>query len=159
MLFDWLWPPTSRPSDGSSNIDERPILIDAEDLLANPEIILRYICSRTGLEYSESMLSWDSAEDHAQANALFEKFEGYHEDALHSTGIRPQTAEQLESEKRKAAKTREEEDEEWRAKYGGEAAQTIRDAVDLCQPDYEYLRRFKIRIEDLEQEERGATLA
>ena len=86
------------------------------------------------------MLTWDTPEDYAIAESAFKKYAGYHEDALKSTGLRPRTADDMA--RVKEAKTREEEDGEWQEIYGIEAARTIRDAVDLCQGDYEYLRQF-----------------
>ena len=119
-----------------------PILVDADDLLAHPEPIVRIICQRLALPYTSSMLTWDTPEDYAIAESAFKKYAGYHEDALKSTGLRPRTADDMA--RVKEAKTREEEDGEWRERYGIEAARTIRDAVDLCQGDYEYLRQFRI---------------
>ena len=119
-----------------------PILVDADDLLAHPESIIRIICQRLALPYNSSMLTWDTPEDYALAEAAFKKYAGYHEDALKSTGLRPRTADHIA--RGKEARTIEEEDAEWRERYGIEAARTIRDAVDLCQEDYEYLKQFRI---------------
>lgn len=90
------------------------------------------------------MLSWPSPEDHAFAKSLFDKFAGYHEDALNSTGLRPKAAEQKNDEGSKSS--REELDVEWKEKYGAEAARSLREAVDLCQEDYEYLRQFRMQF-------------
>ena len=92
------------------------------------------------------MLSWSTPEDHAYAESLFEKFKGYHEDALNSTGLRPRIA--ANKQWCKEAKLKTEENEEWTDRYGKEAANTIRSAVDQCQEDYEYLRQFRIRPEE-----------
>ena len=37
-----------------------PPVIDAKDVLQNPERILRLLCEAIGVEFSESMLSWPS---------------------------------------------------------------------------------------------------
>lgn len=140
-LFDYLHPPATRSSSSKA-----PILIDADDLLAHADSIVRSVCTRLGLQYSSSMLSWDSPEDYALAEAAFRKYAGYHEDALNSTGLRPRTADQIK--RGINAKTREEENEEWKERYGSEAAQKIREAVDLCEEDYEYLKQFRILPED-----------
>ena len=92
------------------------------------------------------MLSWSTPEDYAHAESLFKKYAGYHEDALNSTGLRPKTADR--EGWGKEVKTREEEDQDWRERYGSEAARTIREAVDQCQEDYEYLRKFRIEPEE-----------
>ena len=137
ILFDYLYPPATRSPSTSA-----PMLVDADDLLAHPEFIVRIICQRLALPYSPSMLTWDTPEDYVLAESAFKKYAGYHEDALKSTGLRPRTADHMA--RGNEAKTREEQDEEWRERYGIEAAGTIRDAVDLCQGDYEYLRQFRI---------------
>ena len=123
-----------------------PMLIDADDLLANPEGVVGNFCRRVGLPFRTEMLSWDRPEDHGLAKSLFQKFYGYHEDALESRGLRSKTAdlEAMEGEGRATAKTRSEEDTEWRERYGQEAAEKIRKAVDSCRDDYEYLRNFRL---------------
>jgi hypothetical protein len=40
----------------------------------------------------------------------------------------------------------ESEDEEWREKYGEEAAKVIRECVNANIQDYEYLKSFTIRV-------------
>lgn len=135
ILFDYLYP------SGAVSTEDRPqnapLLIDADDFLSNPDAIIRSLCSRLSIPYSPSMLTWDSSEDHAFARSLFDKYAGYHEDALNSTGLRPKPPAQ--------GRSTEEEEEDWKSRYGSDAARTIREAVDLCQADYEYLRQFKIR--------------
>jgi hypothetical protein len=153
LLFDYLSPPALRPAISATSIrsshgvqDALPILIDADDLLAHPEFILRSVCARLNFPYSSSMLSWSTPEDHVHAESLFKKYAGYHEDALNSTGLRSRTADRQATGR--DAKTRAEEDQEWTERYGSEAASEIRSAVDLCREDYEYLRGFRIKPED-----------
>lgn len=141
-LFDHLHPPASRTLDAAA-ADAQSILIDADDLLAHPHSILRSLCTRLDFPYSASMLSWPTLEDQAHARGLCGKYAGFHEDALGSTALWGKRADQG-----RGAKTGEEEDAEWRERYGIEAAGKIREAVDLCREDYEYLRQFRIRPEE-----------
>ena len=146
LLFDHLYPAESRSPSFPSNATARndvPILIDADDLLSHPESIVRSVCTYLDLPYSTSMLSWSTVDDQSHANDLFSKYAGYHEDALKSAGLRGKTADRERWEKE--ANTRKEEDEEWEARYGHEAATQIREAVDLCRDDYEYLWQFRIK--------------
>ncbi|XP_022089687.1 uncharacterized protein LOC110978748 [Acanthaster planci] len=46
-----------------NNMDPEPIVIDAEDLVANPEGVLSAFCSRMGLPYSSSLLGWESGSE------------------------------------------------------------------------------------------------
>ncbi|XP_054771771.2 uncharacterized protein LOC129279694 [Lytechinus pictus] len=43
--------------------DPDPIVINTDDLLANPVEVLQKFCHLTGLPYSDSLLHWDSAPD------------------------------------------------------------------------------------------------
>jgi len=42
--------------------------------------------------------------------------------------------------------TSEQEDKEWREKFGEEAQRAIRQCVDENTPDYEYLKTFAIQL-------------
>lgn len=42
--------------------------------------------------------------------------------------------------------TEEEEDEEWRAKFGEEGQRIIRESVNASVADYEYLKSFAIKV-------------
>lgn len=64
-------------------------LIDADDLLDNPNGIIEGYCKEVGLEYSDSMLRWDSEEERERAKVQFEKWNGFHEDAIESSSLRP----------------------------------------------------------------------
>jgi len=64
-------------------------VVDADDLLDNPTGIIEAYCKSVGLEYDPNMLNWDSEEDHNQAREAFEKWKGFHEDAMDSGELRP----------------------------------------------------------------------
>ena len=66
-------------------------VIDADDLLDDPETIIKSFCKSVGLEYSPSMLNWDSEEDQEFARKTFAKWKGWHEDAINSTDLKPRT--------------------------------------------------------------------
>ncbi|KAL9020875.1 MAG: hypothetical protein Q9180_008628, partial [Flavoplaca navasiana] len=132
ILFDYL-----RVKDGVA-----PLLIDADDLLADPEAVLRPLCDDLAMPYSSSMLEWPAPEDHAFALSLFEKFAGYHEDALNSKGLTPKG----NGKKPAGPQSKEEMDDIWKSKYGSEGMRIIRGAVDACRDDYEYLESFQMRF-------------
>lgn len=87
------------------------------------------------------MLSWPSQEDHDFAESKFEKYKGYHEDALNSTGLKPKPIGETGR-----GRTREEEDREWEERFGHEAQGRIREIVDACQGDYEYLWGTRMKV-------------
>ena len=45
------------------NIDPNPIVINSQNLLDNPKIILTQFCELTGLPYHDSLLRWDASTD------------------------------------------------------------------------------------------------
>jgi len=64
-------------------------VIDADDLLDNPESIIQSFCKSVGLDYDPDMLTWDTKEDQAFAKETFEKWKGFHEDAIYSVDLKP----------------------------------------------------------------------
>lgn len=64
-------------------------VIDADDLLDDPEGIIKSYCQSIGLEYDRGMLNWDNEEDQESAKAAFAKWKGFHEDVLDSTDLKP----------------------------------------------------------------------
>ncbi|KAF2849109.1 hypothetical protein T440DRAFT_137713 [Plenodomus tracheiphilus IPT5] len=114
-------------------------VIDADDLLDNPSGIIEAFCKSTGIKYEPEMLIWDTEEDQAIAKEAFEKWKGFHEDALDSDRLRARTH-------KKIPKSDEELFKEWTEKYGEEAAKVIRDTVAENIEHYEYLKQFAIKV-------------
>lgn len=143
-------------ANGSNGQTETPevCLIDADDLLDDPEGILRAYCKSVGLEFHPEMMNWDTEEDQQHAKEVFEKWKGFHEDAIYSNDLKPRkhVSEYLFPSpnsanliQKKAAKTEEQWDAEWREKYGEKAAKVIRKTVDQNMPDYLHLKQFAIK--------------
>ncbi|KAK3313435.1 P-loop containing nucleoside triphosphate hydrolase protein [Apodospora peruviana] len=114
-------------------------VVDADDLLDKPAEVIEAYCKDVGIEYSPAMLKWDDEESKQKAVAAFEKWNGFHDDAIGSTELKPRAH---------AAKTPsvEDEDNQWREKYGEEAQKVIRDCVNANIPDYEYLKKFALQV-------------
>uniref|UniRef100_A0A1I8GSR1 Sulfotransfer_1 domain-containing protein n=2 Tax=Macrostomum lignano TaxID=282301 RepID=A0A1I8GSR1_9PLAT len=64
--------------------DEPPIVIDADDLLQQPEDYFKAYCSRIGLPYEPSMLKWDAARDSIAAK---DEWAGWFEGVLGTTSF------------------------------------------------------------------------
>ncbi|MCJ1378316.1 hypothetical protein MMC17_001413 [Xylographa soralifera] len=64
-------------------------VIDADDLLDRPNEIIETFCESVGMKYDPSMLVWDSEEDLRHARQDFAKWNGFHEDALASSSLKP----------------------------------------------------------------------
>lgn len=63
-------------------------VVDADDLLENPAGIIEAYCKSVGLKYEPEMLFWDSEEHQTYAKETFEKWKGFHEDAIHSKALK-----------------------------------------------------------------------
>ncbi|EMC92085.1 hypothetical protein BAUCODRAFT_78570 [Baudoinia panamericana UAMH 10762] len=122
--------------NGSNNIEI--CVIDADDLLDDPEGVLRKYCQSIGIEFSPQMLVWDDEEDHKVAKQAFEKWNGWHDDALHSKDLKPR--------QHKHKKTDEEQYSDWVERYGKDAAETIKKCVADNVATYEYLKQYAIQV-------------
>jgi hypothetical protein len=72
-------------------IDRKDIVVlDADDMLNDPECAIRKYCQRVGINFSPSMLSW-TEKDCEYATEVFEKWKGFHEDALTSSELKKRT--------------------------------------------------------------------
>jgi len=63
----------------------RPPVVDAKDVLENPERMLRLLCDAVGMEFSESMLSW--APGVRETDGIWAKY--WYSEVARSTSFRP----------------------------------------------------------------------
>ncbi|KAI9701203.1 MAG: hypothetical protein M1836_001872 [Candelina mexicana] len=64
-------------------------VVDADDLLDNPGGMIEAYCKSVGIDYDERMLNWDTPEEHEQAKNAFAKWNGFHNDAIESSCLKP----------------------------------------------------------------------
>ncbi|KAJ5488363.1 hypothetical protein N7453_011817 [Penicillium expansum] len=114
-------------------------VIDADDMLDEPAKTIEAFCNSTGLPYRPEMLTWDTEEEHAVARNAFEKWRGFHNDAIESKALVQRTH-------KRAVKTEEQYDAEWQKKYGEKQAALIRQTVDANMADYLYLKSFAVKV-------------
>ncbi|KAF7524717.1 hypothetical protein PCG10_005519 [Penicillium crustosum] len=114
-------------------------VIDADDMLDEPAKTIEAFCNSTGLQYRPEMLTWDTEEEHAVARNAFEKWRGFHNDAIESKAL-------VQREHKRAVKTEEQFDAEWQKKYGEKQAALIRQTVDANMADYLYLKSFAMKV-------------
>ncbi|XHG07305.1 hypothetical protein AWENTII_010459 [Aspergillus wentii] len=114
-------------------------VVDADDMLEKPAPMIEAFCRSVGLEYTPAMLNWDTDEDHQVARDAFEKWRGFHNDAIESRGLVARTH-------KRPVKTEAQFDAEWREKYGEKAAAIIRKTVDDNMADYLYMKQFAMRV-------------
>lgn len=101
-VFDYLrsqnyvGPSRAGEYEGSLKDGEVSItVVDADDLLDNPHGIIEAYCKEVGLDYSPAMLNWDTDVDHKQAKDAFEKWNGFHNDAIDSSSLKPRSHAQV----------------------------------------------------------------
>lgn len=76
------------------NIEPNPIIIDSEDLLANPAGMLSAYCNAVGLPYDDSLLKWDASSEvfqkmKASGDKLIQSMVNYYGTAMNSTCFNP----------------------------------------------------------------------
>jgi len=105
----------------TTELQQQPVIVDADDLLAAPEATLRAWCTALGISFDQRMLSWDAYEP-----ASWKKWPGWHVDAIRSTGF---AAPVRKAEKQAVPKPLPDE---------------VRHIVEQCQPIYDklYARRI-----------------
>ncbi|TKA26599.1 hypothetical protein B0A50_04707 [Salinomyces thailandicus] len=113
-------------------------VIDADDLLDDPEGILRKFCKSIDVPFTPDMLNWNNDEDQEFAQEAFAKWDGWHDDAINSKDLKPRAHKQK-------PKSTDEFYAEWVDKYGQEGADVIRRTAEANVEAYEYLKGFAIR--------------
>ncbi|KAL9107772.1 MAG: hypothetical protein Q9227_007394 [Pyrenula ochraceoflavens] len=116
-------------------------VIDADDMLDNPSGIMYAYCKSVGIQYSPEMLNWDDEDNQKYATDAFEKWKGFHEDAIDSTELKARRHNRKE-------KAEAEWDQEWEEKYGSTAAKLIRETVDKNMDDYLFLKQYALRADE-----------
>lgn len=66
-------------------------VIDADDLLDNPQAVIETFCRETGIPYTPDMLKWEDEENQKYVSDAFAKWIGFHNDAIHSTELTART--------------------------------------------------------------------
>jgi hypothetical protein len=82
--------PAMAGEHGNLNNGEVSItVVDADDLLDNPEGIISAFCKEVGIDYTPEMLQWGADEHQKRAKEAFEKWPGFHTSAINSTALKP----------------------------------------------------------------------
>ncbi|GAA5966110.1 hypothetical protein JCM3765_002609 [Sporobolomyces pararoseus] len=104
-----------------------PLLIESEELLKNPEEVMKMWCDEVGIEFDKSMLEWDD-----QKREHFDKWPGFHDDAKKSKGVGKQAKNDGSS------CTRAKSEPATKPALRPELQQAVDDSME----DYEYLKQF-----------------
>ncbi|RYO81663.1 hypothetical protein DL764_009729 [Monosporascus ibericus] len=142
-LFDYLRGQKivgpAMPGEPKGEDEVTVTVVDADDLLDHPREVIEAFCKETGIDYNPDMLTWDDPDNQQYVCDVFAKWNGFHNDAINSTKLTARTTAHK-------TVTEESENEEWRRKYGDEAAKVIRTTVDENIPHYEYLKSFAMKF-------------
>ncbi|CAI7599593.1 unnamed protein product [Penicillium glandicola] len=125
--------------EGDATTTAEVCVIDADDMLDEPAKTIEAFCNSVGLPYNPEMLTWDTEVDHAAARNAFEKWRGFHNDAIESKAL-------VQRDHKRVVKTEEQFDAEWQKKYGEKHAALIRRTVDANMADYLYLKSFVMKV-------------
>lgn len=122
----------------SSALETKPFILDADDLLYDPEACLKAFCDHVGHKYSDSMLSW---EPHTRCGD-FEKWDGFHDDAQGSNGLKKRG----QGSRERVLYDLPHERQGWVGKFGAKGAAEIDASVAENTPIYKALkaRAFKL---------------
>ncbi|CAG7964878.1 unnamed protein product [Penicillium nalgiovense] len=132
-------PDLSAQADAQATTGIEVCVLDADDMLDEPAKTIEAFCNSVGLPYRPAMLTWDTEEEHTVARNAFEKWRGFHNDAIESSAL-------VQRAHKRAVKTEEEFDAEWQKKYGEKRAALIRQTVDANMADYLYLKSFAVKV-------------
>lgn len=73
---------------------ERLTVLDADDMLDNPDKMIREYCKKTDIDFKPEMMKW-SDDDKSHAAEHFAKWNGFHDDAIHTGGLQGRTHAQV----------------------------------------------------------------
>jgi len=83
-LFDLLWALNGKP----------PPVVDSDDLLENPEVIVEAFCDAVGIPFISDALSWEPGGD-PSAHSWWDGG-SFHHNLAKSTGLKPQARKYVE---------------------------------------------------------------
>lgn len=116
---------------------QKPLVVDAEDIVRDPEQTLKAACDAIGLEFTTDMLSWEANQEVIDQ---FQKWDGWHTDVLSSKGFEKGTIKEFKIDW-------DEWEKEWAAKYDKDGVDQIRDSVKRSLDDYLFLRQYKFQLQ------------
>jgi hypothetical protein len=132
MVYEWY----GKQPDHKHDMDRRPIVLDADDIMSAPEVVIQY-CNFVDLDPSKLKFNWKPRESDELENIDPEFLRM--KDTLHtSDGVR--------QDKAAAGLVLEEEAVKWRQEFGDTEAAKLVKWVRAAMPDYDYMwaRRFTL---------------
>jgi hypothetical protein len=135
LLYDHL------VKNDDTNHNFNPLIVDAADICANPEMTIRRICESVDLEFDPSMLSWEPSKI---VSDKFAKWPGWHDEVLKTSGFKAhKDSTSISSD---FVVDFDSWEKTWSEKFDQEGVATIRRTVQNSLDDYLYLRAYKMNL-------------
>lgn len=133
QLYEWCCKNSANTLTGHGSERERlPIVLDAEDIIHSPSVLLRY-CELVGLDPGKVRFQWNNQTKHSNV------IEAVMKATLdHSSGLLP--------EKTPAIIDISAEADTWVDEFGEEVGGLIEKLVRDAMPDYEFLRERRLKV-------------
>ncbi|PYH92173.1 hypothetical protein BO71DRAFT_400736 [Aspergillus ellipticus CBS 707.79] len=130
-VYDW-YTTSGKSAKGASGDARAPVVLDADDIIAQPEVVYRY-CEIVGLNPTKLRFTWADLEheDHPAGERFLSTLRD-------SSGV--------DSSKVAGTVDLEGESRRWRDEFGESAAERLMEMVQEAMPDYEYLRSRRLRV-------------
>ncbi|KAE8148241.1 hypothetical protein BDV25DRAFT_20359 [Aspergillus avenaceus] len=143
MLYDW----------GMENSDpeSQPLLLDAHDVIHNPEVVIRF-CERVGLDPNALKFEWEKKADANAEPAPEQRAVPDQRVSIQTEGARAIMLGSLAGSSgvlKDKAPTHIDvavESSKWKKELGEEAALLLEKTVLAAMPDYEYLKKRRVRL-------------
>ncbi|KAJ9263421.1 hypothetical protein DTO212C5_7606 [Paecilomyces variotii] len=135
LMYGW-YSHLAEQVEGGHNGNGRPIVLDADDIITNPEVVIRY-CDIVGLNSSKLRFSWELIKEEELAQMDPEE-RRMRDTLLASSQIIPgkvSTGLNIDDEAKK-----------WRQDFGEAQAAELERYVKASLPDYEYLRLKRLTV-------------
>ena len=136
-LYDWYTQKVSRPETGLDEDVAWPLVLEADDIIAEPEVVVRF-CEIVGLDPTKLKFSWSPFGEEELAKLPNDEFAIRMRSTLSaSTGVlREKASSNLEIDT---------EAKKWRVEFGDREGEKIERLVRAAMPDYEFMKARRLR--------------
>ncbi|KAJ6006973.1 hypothetical protein N7522_005324 [Penicillium canescens] len=142
LLYDWYCQHSSSSSTNHSDNIQGPLLLDAQDVINQPEVVIKY-CELIGMDRTKLKFEWSrevpERNSHLPDRAAQRTPEEVMMDTLNhsSTLLKGKTPVVIDIAS---------EAEKWRKEFGNDIGNQMEDWVQNAMPDYHYLRARRLHL-------------
>jgi hypothetical protein len=142
LLYDWYCQRRAKPCSNHNDGVCFPLLLDAEDVINHPEVVVRY-CELIGMDRTKLKFEWSSEVPEGTSNLPNGATQKTPEAVMKATLKQSST---LLKEKAPVGLDMALEAERWKKEFGNDLAKQMEDWVQNAMPDYEYLRARRLHV-------------